>query len=159
MPYLEQQNYTAMMDQTPKELFGLNVEGAAATHLAETAKWARFLAIAGFVLIGLIMLIMLVAGAFMSSFIPGMGGGMATGIFMIYALIIGAIWFFPALFTYRFASNMRRALAGNDQQALITAFQNLKITFRYIGIITIILVSIYALAFVFAGISAAFISR
>lgn len=145
-----------MIENTPKDLFGLNVDAAASEHLAEAAKWARFLAIAGFVMIGLIVIIMLAAGAFFGSMMPGMGAGMTSGIFLIYAVIIGAVWFFPALFTYRFATHMRRALAGNDQQALTVAFQNLKITFRYIGIIAIIFIAIYALLFVFAGIGAAF---
>ena len=66
-----------------------------------------------------------------------------------------AIWFFPLLFLLRFANKMRFALAGNDQQALNTSVQNLKICFRYVGIITIIILALYAIALVFVVIGAA----
>jgi hypothetical protein len=48
----------------------------------------------------------------------------------------------------RFANRMRLALYGNDQQALNLSVQNLKVFFRYIGIITIIVLSLYALVFI-----------
>jgi hypothetical protein len=72
----------------------------------------------------------------------------------VYMIIIAVIWFFPLLFTLRFANGMKRALAGNDQQALNTAFQNLKVCMRYLGIITIVILAIYAIIIVVAIITA-----
>jgi hypothetical protein len=39
---------------------------------------------------------------------------------------------------------MKVALAGNDQPALNSAVQNLKMCLRYIGILTIIIMALYA---------------
>jgi Mg2+ and Co2+ transporter CorA len=50
---------------------------------------------------------------------------------------------------------MRTALSANDQQALNSAFQNLKICYRYIGILTIIGLVFLAIAVVFGIIGAA----
>ena len=43
---------------------------------------------------------------------------------------------------------MRTALATSDQLALNTSFQNLKIMFRYVGILTIIVVALYIIAMI-----------
>lgn len=41
---------------------------------------------------------------------------------------------------------MRNALGTGDQLSLNTSFQNLKIMFRYVGILTIIVVALYIIA-------------
>ncbi|HYC29913.1 MAG TPA: DUF5362 family protein, partial [Chitinophagaceae bacterium] len=66
---------------------------------------------------------------------------------MILFFVIG---FFPLLFLLHFANRLRAALAGNAQEDLTVAFQNLKKYFRYVGIILIIVLVIYGLAFVLA---------
>jgi hypothetical protein len=45
---------------------------------------------------------------------------------------------------------MKAALNINDQLTLNTSFQNLKIMFRYVGILTIVMLSFYALAIIMA---------
>jgi len=125
-------------------LFSLSIDPITKTHLGEAAKWARFLAILGMIFLVLII----VAGVFgstllfssMNSF-EGDTTGMAaygSGIFAGYMIVAAVIYFFPLLFTLRFANNVRTALNTNNQQALNTAFQNLKACFRFIGILTII---------------------
>ncbi len=69
-------------------------------------------------------------------------------------IVAAVIWFFPLLYTIRFANQMKVALAGNDQQALNKSFQNLKICLRYLGIVTIIILAIYAIIIVFAIVGA-----
>jgi predicted secreted protein len=78
-----------------------------------------------------------------------------SGIFATYMIVVAVIYFFPLLFTLRFANKMRAALNGNDQQALNTSFQNLKACFRYIGIITIIALVFLAIGLVFGIMGAA----
>jgi len=58
---------------------------------------------------------------------------------------IAVIYFFPCLFLLRFANHMKNALNTDDQVTLNTSFQNLKIMFRYVGIVTIIIISLYIL--------------
>jgi len=54
------------------------------------------------------------------------------------------------LFLYRFAVNMRMALQGNNQELLNRSFQNLKILYRYWGILTAIGLVFFALFVVIA---------
>lgn len=134
-------------------LFSLALDPAARTHLNETAKWARFLSIVGFVFI----LFLVIVGVYSSltisryedafsgyegqrGFLESLGVGMA-----ITYLNLAAAAFFPFLFLLRFANHMRTALSSNNQAALNTAFQNLKVYFRYLGIVLIICLVLMAL--------------
>jgi Mg2+ and Co2+ transporter CorA len=151
------------MEQTNTSLFSLSNDPVTKAHLYETAKWAKFLAVVGMIF----LVLMIVAGVFGSAMLfSTMGGldneyggtGMATygsGIFATYMIVVAVIYFFPLLFTLRFANKMRAALNGNDQQALNTSFQNLKACFRYIGIITIIALVFLAIGLVFGIMGAA----
>lgn len=147
------------IDQDAPPLFNLSIDPVTKTHLSETAKWARFLAIAGMVFMGFAVVAIIAfvvylnsSSVFSSDGYPGANpfsnAGFSVGIAFFYVLLL-LIWFFPLLFLLRFANKMKVALAGNDQQALTTSAQNLKICFRYVGIITIIILAIYAIAFVF----------
>ena len=76
------------------------------------------------------------------------GSGLATGMtiaLIVYYLCIALLVFFAYLFLYRFAVNMKLALQGNSQELLNRAFQNLKILYRYWGILTIIGLVFFAL--------------
>ncbi len=149
--------------QQPDSLFSLNFDQAIRTHLSEAARWGKFLAIFGFIICGLII----VAGLFMaanfneltstsrrysmyesSTALDGMGTMMAV----IY-IILAAIYFFPCLFLLRFSNKMKAALQTDDQALLTGSFQNLKIMFRFVGILTIIIIAFYLLAFIAGGIA------
>jgi hypothetical protein len=78
----------------------------------------------------------------------GVLGAMGASMAVMY-LLFAAIGFFPLLFTYRFANQMRGALNSNDQALLNTSFQNLKICYRYIGIVAIIVLVLFILSLVF----------
>jgi hypothetical protein len=141
------------MEETAS-LFSLTIDPSSKAHLSETAKWARFLAIVGFVFI----LFMVIVGVYSSltisryedmfsgyngrrTFIESLGVGVA-----ITYIIIAAVAFFPFLFMLRFANEMRRALSSNNQTALNASFQNLKVYFRYLGIILIVCLVMMALS-------------
>jgi hypothetical protein len=136
-------------------LFGFGIDQSSRSHLSEAAKWAKFLAIVGFVMCGLIVVIAIFAGSFLAlmsnSFNDGYGsstrfsGGMGAFITIFY-IGIAILFFLPYLFLFRFATRMKAALNTNDQLTLNTSFQNLKIMFRYVGILTIVMLSFYALA-------------
>src|SRR6188768_3066300 len=148
------QQHTEQNQET--SLFGFGIDQSSRAHLSEAAKWAKFLAIVGFVMCGLIVVIAFFAGSFlatMSNFNNGnrssvaLTGGM--GVFVIVFYIgIAILFFFPYLFLFRFATRMKTALNTNDQLTLNTSFQNLKIMFRYVGILTIVMLSFYALAII-----------
>lgn len=138
-----------MEHSSDSSLFGMNVDQNGKAHLAEAARWAKFLAIIGFIICGLIVLAGLFVGSFMSVFSSRYGanpyndfpaGPGFTAAMTVYYIVIALIYFFPNLFLFRFATKMKTALASNNQEILNSSFQNLKATFRYLGIVTLIMV-------------------
>lgn len=139
-------------------LFSLSIDNPSKAHLADAARWARFLAIIGFVFLGL----MVVAGFFMAfalnkftqvdselTAVSGAGFGGILGATTAFTYILMAvIYFFPLLYLLRFANNLNTALATNEQEHLIASFQNLKSCLRYVGIVTIIVLVFMAIAMV-----------
>jgi Family of unknown function (DUF5362) len=137
-------------------LFGLNIDPITKNHLSDAARWAKFLAIMGFIVCGLIVIVGIFAGSLVQNFssrYEGFGnteintrgfGAVATVMYILIALL----YFFPCLFLFNFASKMKIALLSNDQNKLNSSFQNLKKTFRYVGVLTIIILSCYVLALV-----------
>jgi len=151
---MEQQNQTQ-----ESGLFGLTVDPAGRAHLTEAAKWARFLAIVGFIGVGLVALVAIFGGSYLatmfgkSSQYSELGGDFSTGMtvgIIAYYLCIALLVFFAYLFLYRFAVNMRAALRENNQDALNRSFQNLKILYRYWGILTVIGLALFAIFVLFA---------
>lgn len=152
------------MEQSNTSLFSLSIDPVTKAHLSEAAKWARFLAILGMIFLVLIILAGVFGSTVLFSSMSGFEGdstGMAaygSGIVAGYMIVIAVIYFFPLLFTLRFANNARTALNTNNQQALNTAFQNLKACFRFIGILTIIGLVFLAIGLIFGVMGAAALS-
>ncbi|NCU05397.1 MAG: DUF5362 domain-containing protein, partial [Chitinophagaceae bacterium] len=109
--------------------------------------------IVGFIIIGFIVLAALFAGTMLAS-MPGLGdtamiaGGMSIFITILY-LAIAVLYFFPCLYMYRFSVRMKRALYENNQDVLNSSFSSLKSCFKFMGIMTIVFLSFYALIFIF----------
>jgi len=129
-------------------LFGLGIDSSSKSHLSEAAKWARFLANCGFIFLGLMIIygfvsIVVVDVANAISQVDSTPGEnslknmMIIGMVIFYIVFV-AIAFFPYYFLLRFANKMKAALISNDQDALNGSFQNLKILYRYLGILMII---------------------
>lgn len=122
--------------------------------LRETAKWGKFLAIVGFVMMAFLVILGIFMGTFMGSMMAGMpdtaglGGAMGGAIGFIY-IIIALIYIFPLLYLYRFSTKVKVAIAQDDQQYLYESFLNLKSLFKFMGIFMAIIVGFYALIFVF----------
>lgn len=142
-------NYQA---ETPKiELLQETIQ-----NLNETRKWTNFLSIMGFIFIGFMILIAFAAGSMMAamgeseSALPFSG----TLLGFIY-LIIAFIYFFLILYLYRFSKYTKNALETQNPNDLNEAFKNLKSHYRFMGMITIIMIALYALVFI-VGIAAGF---
>ncbi len=149
-------------------LFGINVDQAGKSHLADAAKWAKFLAVFGFIICGLIVIIGIFFGSFFSMLtsqygsnpyneLPvnsGLGSVMGTAMAFVY-ILMALIYFFPCLYLFRFATKMKNAIASNDQTVLNASFQNLKAAFRFVGILTIIGMAFWVLAIIVGLLGAA----
>lgn len=126
-------------------LFELQIDTVANAHLSSTAKWAKFISIVGFVMSALFVLVAIFAKSFFSSILAG--GYINSSVFTVTYLIIALLFFLPNLFLFNYSSKMLHALAGNDQESLAGSFAQLKAYFKFIGILMIICIAMYALAF------------
>lgn len=151
-----------MEQQQENSLFGLSIDSVTAGYLKETASWAKLLAIVGMISCGLIVIGGIVAAMAVSSatseFSREMGGSGASAAagaaMMIFYIIMAVIYFFPCLYTLRFSNHIKVALSSNDQMALNEGMRNLKATFRFMGVITIIFLSLFLLLFLLGGLGA-----
>ncbi len=123
---------------------GLVITEAVRNDLTEIAKWAMFFAVLLFIILGL------VAFASLAIAVAGGAGGILAGIFI--AGIYGTLLFFPAWYYYKFATLTRQAVALDDNSMLDEGFLYLKRFYRFVGILVVVVLSLYAL-FLLIGIS------
>ena len=93
--------------------FTLQVDDGNIVYLIQAAKWAKFLAVMGFIICALLVMFGLFAGTFFSSSITQFDsdlqslGSLGTSIFTIWFVVIALVYFFPTLYLYNFASKMQ----------------------------------------------------
>ncbi|TDQ29785.1 DUF5362 family protein [Tenacibaculum caenipelagi] len=130
---------------------GIRLNNVAKEVLKEASKWANFLAIIGFIGVGFMVLMALFAGTIFSA-LPSSGyetviGGVG---FTIIYLLGAALYFFPVMYLYKFAKKTKTALLRNNEEELTEAFTNLKSHYKFIGVLTIVMLSVYAVMFLIA---------
>ncbi|WP_254713081.1 DUF5362 family protein [Polaribacter sp. HaHaR_3_91] len=134
------------------QLEQLTITKASKNFLKETAKWAKFLSIIGFILIA----IMLVFSVFATTIFelagkmqPGMPESLGLTMTVTY-LVLAIIYFFPVYYLLQFSNKMKTALSTKNDETLAKAFEMLKSHYKFIGVFTIITMSLYALLIVAA---------
>jgi hypothetical protein len=125
-------------------------------YIMETAKWSKFLSILGFIfvgfmsIIGILMLFSLGGSLFSDAVglnnIPGFPAGMFSLVGIIY-FGIALLYFFPVYYLYMFARKTKNAILCNDNQMLAEGFSKLKSHYKFVGILTLIIVGFYAFMF------------
>ncbi|MBS1666177.1 MAG: hypothetical protein JST58_02260 [Bacteroidetes bacterium] len=146
-------------------LFDLQIDQQTNSYLGETAKWTKFLSILGFIFCGIFVIVGIffgsVIGALFSGKLPGAemssapGAGGFGALFAIIYILLALLYFFPCFYLYNFSSKMQIALRNNDQSQLNNSFKNLKSCFKFLGILTIVILSFYVLAIIFSIIAGA----
>jgi hypothetical protein len=129
-------------------------------YLKEASPWLRFIGILQFIGCG----IMCVGGiifAITTSAVSSMMEGMVNFPIWLLSLIYvaaGALFFFPALFTYNFGAKIRNYQLSNSNEDLELAFKNNKSLWKFYGILLIIylaLIPLFIILAVIIGIVAA----
>lgn len=135
------------------------VSGFAIDHLYQAAKWAGFLALVGLISLGLtaLMLVFLMfsvgtIAAF--SDVPGLGG--ASALSSISGLVILAFYALPIWWLYSFSTNIKQAIANRDNLKIEEGLNFLRKHYKFIGILTAIVLGMYALMLIFAIIGGLF---
>jgi hypothetical protein len=125
-------------------------------HLRGASPWLRFVGIAGFilltVLIILILAIMIGVGSLRD--LPGMES-FNPSLLIVYLPAL-AIGFFSALFTFRFGKKIQSYLQTGETRDLEEAFQNNKSLWTLTGVMYIITLAGFGLALLFGIIAAVF---
>jgi MFS family permease len=122
-------------------------------YLSDASPWLRFMGIMGFIGSGFMVLGGLVSIVIMpfivsaleeaSSFLSGFIGALSLMIvYALYMIGVGALIFFPALFTYRFGAKIRSYVLTNSEGELEQAFRNNRSLWKFNGILTIIGIAI-----------------
>lgn len=135
----------------------LSITNESKGFLLTTCKWAKFLAILGFVFIGLFVILAIFIG-FIGFPMQGMPTdssitGMKFGMMFMY-LLIALIYFFPTRYLYRFAVLTKRGIENNSTDLTTSGFENLKSCFKFMGVSMAITIGLYVVILAFAGIGA-----
>jgi uncharacterized membrane protein len=144
--------------ETPSEERKIEIGTETLNHLNSTWKWTMFLSILGFIFLGLIIIAGVVTSTFLTAFKTQEANlGIPESLMIIILIVVAAIYFFPVLFLFRFSRNTRDAIQNLDKRKLEKAFRNLRTYFTYIGIMVIVVLSIYFVALFAAGASMSFL--
>lgn len=145
--------------ENTSEIKRIDLDEETLRDLDRTRKWSMFLAILGFIAIGLLLIIGLVAGIFLSAFktesVP-LGAGESVIVFAIL-VVFALIYFFPVFYLYRFSKHAGHAVKEVDNDHMKKAFKFLRNYYVYIGILTIIVLVTYIIIIIASGASLAFL--
>lgn len=122
----------------------LHLTNADKNNMLETAKWGKFLSIVGFVFSGLMIVIGLMVMVQPFDELPISMGAMG----MIY-VALSLVYIFPSLYLYRFSTQAQQGIRNGDSSICSEAYNNLRRLFFFMGILTIIMLSIYILGIFF----------
>lgn len=128
------------------ESFELQLTQEAQGFLREAAKWAMFLSILGFIGLAFMLLAgltMFAAGSALDSVATGAMAAFPASILGVVYLVMAILYFFPIYYLYKFASSTKQALLNSNTEQLTDSLRNLKSHYKFIGIITIIVIASY----------------
>lgn len=132
-----------------------------------TARWARVLAVTGFVLLGLMLLFsilfsrmlgqLLAMQALMTGQAPPFDPSVLGIVYALLMLFVAVLYFFPTLFLFQYATRTLRAVrSGFNADGFSRGLQAHRSFYAYMGILMIIVGVLNALAF--AGLAIALAS-
>ena len=124
--------------------FKLLISDEIIANLKVTSFWANFLSIIGFVYTGLLILMglgFLIALPIIGNEIFPVQVFPLNYIGIIY-IVIGLVYLTPTLYLNRFADKIKIALLNFQQIEFESGFKNLRSLFKFMGITTIIIITL-----------------
>jgi len=142
-----------------QDIFNLTIDEEAKAHLLETARWTKFLAIVGFVSLGLMILVGLFAAvgiSAMSSMYADTPLGPGFGTIIMLAYVATALFtFFPVFYLYKYSVLVKPGILNSNQEQFNLALSYQRRMFKFMGILTLVILGLYAVGIVFGLIGAA----
>lgn len=126
-------------------------------YLNTARRWAMFLAVTGFIFLGILIIAGALAGTFMSVFRTHkpLEGGIPGWIMIALFIILAVLYFFPVSFLFRFAKHAGNTIETRNRNDLNKAMRSLRSFFVYTGILLIAILALYFTALVISGSSIA----
>ena len=116
-------------------------------YLGGTAKWAKFLSVIGLIFCAVMLTVAFYAAFYISPITTARYGfSLGRAISAVY-IFLAVVWLFPCLFLYKFSVKLLDAIKRNVQENIESAFLNLRATFRFMGIVIIIILSLWLMSF------------
>lgn len=130
---------------------GLYIEQSIETGFKEAAGWAKFIAVAGMIIAGIVGVMSLTIGTKLEAALnEGYVYSGTAGFLWILAVLLFAVSFFIlCILLYRFANRMQAAIIATDQYEFIEAMKSLKNSFKAFAI----LFAVYFLLFIGSNIA------
>lgn len=127
------------------------------SYIYETAKWAKFLSVMGFIFCVLIILLALSLPAILAA-MTAMGKnpmmGIATGALSVIYILFALLYFYPSLMLFKYANSAKKAVLFLDQESLAEAMSKMKSFFKFWGILTIVMLGLYAVILLLSVVTA-----
>ena len=134
----------------------LSLNDLAIDALRESAKWCMFLAILGFIFIGLMVIIGAIMGVAMAAIPdnnPAFGGSMnpfmaIKGYLGIFYILLAVLYFFPVYYLFNYAKGIKQAVQSGNSDVLSNALVSLKSHHKFLGIMTIVMIALYIIGII-----------
>jgi hypothetical protein len=139
-------------NQRQEDIFELKVDPETKGHLMETARWSRFLAILGYIMLG-ILIIFGIGMASAKSLLSQMPGGFGESfgmIMMVVYIALALLYFFPTYFLFKSGRLLKSAIQTNNQEQFNLGLSYQRRMFKFIGIVMIVILALYGLVILFA---------
>ncbi len=142
----------------PLEIPQLTSESIA--FLVKAAKWGKFMAILGFIVTGLLlvsgMLMSFVLNTVQDEMIP-LNTPFPPFVLSVFYILIAGIYIIPVIFLNSFCNNVIKGVNFSSTEYLTKSLKNLKNLFVFIGVSTVVVLTIYLIVLIIIG-SAAIMS-
>ena len=133
------------------QLEQLTVNTESKSYLKEIANWTFFFSILGFISIAFLLLIGIFSSFIIDTLpeaqtaqVPFDLGTILTVMYISFAVI----YFLPMYYLMQFSTKMKKALVTKNDEMLAEALGVLKSHYKFIGVLTIIMISLYVLLIV-----------
>lgn len=123
-------------------------------HINSIRKWTLFISIIGFIITGIFLIIGSSAGIFLSAFDKGSSiTGLPGWMFIAIILIISVLFLISFFYLYRFSRLSAEVVKELNEKKIGIAFLNLKKHYLITGIVLIIIIVFYFVAFIVSGVT------
>lgn len=112
-------------------------------ELREMRKWTYILSVCGFIFVGFVVIS---GGAYFIMIMMNYNAAEIASWQVAPLFLLGAVYFLPVYYLFKFSVYSRRALTDLNNKDLNISLRYLKLHYRFMGILLVLLFAFYALA-------------